>query len=464
MTFGEKLRQYRTQKGLTQAELAKKAGLGLNTITNYEKGKTYPQNRKVYTVLAAILGVNVNDLKNESDDFIAQAGEMYGSRGASQAESLIKDAHALFAGGELSDADKDGVMLALQDAYWVCKRENTEKYGKRKKHSFVLDDCFEEPKVLQEFLQDEHIGTEEYVFLCALLHDISHGVIEDINLDDNTLIKIIRMLHLKNKQNLSSGETPKYIISDKDKDKTIEALTELFGTKSAEKIKAGVNSLFVARCSVLTDEDVVKLDKTDFNFKRIIVDDPLGDSELTDANGNPITERTIYKIKKSTYVSAVINGETQTYFEDNIEQGSEISIFCIGDKYFEYSSSFDDYGSSEEIFDYCRKVVEYEVECRTEVLDLMNDIQKTSNDAAVLKSEIQSLTQLIQNLELLMQINTASVSVVAKTIIESVNAFGRVFACDNGEFERVFYPNTDADIKVQNNDGGVLLSVSDGVS
>lgn len=448
MTFGEKLRQYRTQKGLTQAELAKKAGLGLNTITNYEKGKTYPQNRKVYAVLAEILGVNVNDLKNESDDFIAQAGEMYGSRGASQAESLIKDAHALFAGGELSDTDKDGVMLALQDAYWVCKKENTEKYGKRKKSVFVLDDCFEDPKALQEFLQDEHIGTEEYAFLCSLLHDISHGAIEDIDLDDNTLIKIIRMLHLKNKQNVSSNETPKYIFSEKDKDKIIEALTELFKTRSVEKIKAGVNSLFAANCSALTDEDIVRIKKTDFNFKRIIVDEPFGNSGLTDTNGNPVIQRTIYKIKKSTYVSAVINGETQTYSEDNIEQGSGISIFCIGDKYFEYSSLFDDYGSNEEIFDYCRKVVEYEVECRTEVLGLMNGIQKTSNNAAVLNSEIQSLTQLIQNLELLMQINAASVPVVAKTIIESVNAFGRVFACDNGEFERVFYPNTDADIKV----------------
>ena len=36
MTFGEKLRKYRIEKGLTQAELAKVAGLGLKTITNYD--------------------------------------------------------------------------------------------------------------------------------------------------------------------------------------------------------------------------------------------------------------------------------------------------------------------------------------------------------------------------------------------------------------------------------------------
>ena len=56
MRFGEKLRVLRKEKGLTQAELAKLAGVGLKTITNYEKGSTYPQNREVYGILARILG------------------------------------------------------------------------------------------------------------------------------------------------------------------------------------------------------------------------------------------------------------------------------------------------------------------------------------------------------------------------------------------------------------------------
>ena len=43
MTFGEKLRRARREKGLTQAELADQAGLGLRTIIAYEKGETYPQ-------------------------------------------------------------------------------------------------------------------------------------------------------------------------------------------------------------------------------------------------------------------------------------------------------------------------------------------------------------------------------------------------------------------------------------
>ena len=65
MTFGEKLRRARKEKGLTQAELANQAGLGLRTIIAYEKGETYPQKRSTYQTLADILGIQADDLHNE---------------------------------------------------------------------------------------------------------------------------------------------------------------------------------------------------------------------------------------------------------------------------------------------------------------------------------------------------------------------------------------------------------------
>ena len=65
MTFGEKLRRARREKGLTQAELANQAGLGLRTIIAYEKGETYPQKHSTYQTLAEILGVQADDLHNE---------------------------------------------------------------------------------------------------------------------------------------------------------------------------------------------------------------------------------------------------------------------------------------------------------------------------------------------------------------------------------------------------------------
>jgi transcriptional regulator with XRE-family HTH domain len=134
MTFGEKLRKYRLEKGWTQAELAQQAGLGVNTISNYEKGKTYPQNREVYTVLARLLDVNPDHLRNENDEFIAAAAAKYGARGARQAEELMEEITGLFAGGELAEEDMDVMMKAIQDAYWIAKERN-RKYTPKKYRS-----------------------------------------------------------------------------------------------------------------------------------------------------------------------------------------------------------------------------------------------------------------------------------------------------------------------------------------
>ncbi|MBZ2174358.1 helix-turn-helix domain-containing protein [Schnuerera sp. xch1] len=131
MKFGEKLHDLRKKNGLTQAQLAEKAGISLRTVNYYESGTTYPKNRKIYTTLANILDVDVNYLRNEGDIFITSASEKYGYRGAKQAEELVTEIGGLFAGGELSESDKDAVMQALQQAYWNAKKEN-KKYTPKK--------------------------------------------------------------------------------------------------------------------------------------------------------------------------------------------------------------------------------------------------------------------------------------------------------------------------------------------
>lgn len=131
MKFGDKLRIARTKKGLSQQELAKLAGLGMNTIGNYESGKTYPKKREIYATLAELLEVSVNDLYNEGDEFIMQAQDRYGYAGRKQAEALAAEMGGLFAGGTMSDDDLDAVMRTLQDYYWKAKEDN-KKYGRKK--------------------------------------------------------------------------------------------------------------------------------------------------------------------------------------------------------------------------------------------------------------------------------------------------------------------------------------------
>ncbi len=131
MKFGEKLRDLRQRSGLTQAELAEKAGISLRTVNYYESGTTYPKKRETYKILADILDVDVNYLRNEDDEFITMANQKYGYRGAKQAEELVTQIGGLFAGGELSESDKDAVMQALQKAYWDAKEENKKYTPKR---------------------------------------------------------------------------------------------------------------------------------------------------------------------------------------------------------------------------------------------------------------------------------------------------------------------------------------------
>ena len=68
MTFGEKVRRLRKEKGWTQAELAKLSGLSLRTIISYEKGESYPKKRSTYDVLAEIFEIPSVELRSEIDE------------------------------------------------------------------------------------------------------------------------------------------------------------------------------------------------------------------------------------------------------------------------------------------------------------------------------------------------------------------------------------------------------------
>ena len=132
MKFSEKLKEARKNAGLKQPELATAVGVSVRTIASYETGETSPRKRETYQVLADALNVDVHYLMNEEETFVLAAGQEYGSRGAKQAEKLIADMSALYAGGQLSEEDKDIVMKALQDIYWESKARNAQKYSPKK--------------------------------------------------------------------------------------------------------------------------------------------------------------------------------------------------------------------------------------------------------------------------------------------------------------------------------------------
>jgi len=140
MNFAEKVRQLRKDKKMSQIDLAQAIGVTSRTILLYESGKSLPRYRETYRKLAEVLSCDVNVLliadsevtdKEGNDVFISEAAAQYGSRGKRQAEKLIEEVSGCFAGGELSEEDKDEMMKAIQDAYWIAKKNN-QKYAPKK--------------------------------------------------------------------------------------------------------------------------------------------------------------------------------------------------------------------------------------------------------------------------------------------------------------------------------------------
>ena len=63
-TFRDKVIEHRAALGLSQQQLADKAGIGVRTIGNYESGARLPYAAQLYK-LAKALGVSTEYLKND---------------------------------------------------------------------------------------------------------------------------------------------------------------------------------------------------------------------------------------------------------------------------------------------------------------------------------------------------------------------------------------------------------------
>lgn len=132
MEFAENLKEKRAQSGLTQAELAMKAGVTARTIQNYELGTRKPGNMVIVQRIADALGTTTEQLLSNGETLVVAAHERGGARAAKDINELVSEVTGMFAGGKLSDDALDGAMRALNEAYWIAKDKN-KKYGRKKK-------------------------------------------------------------------------------------------------------------------------------------------------------------------------------------------------------------------------------------------------------------------------------------------------------------------------------------------
>jgi len=79
MLFGEKVKQLRKEKGLTQTELAEAVGVTLRTVQNYEGKNLFPKNQDVVNKLCRVLDTTPDYLISDDDRFVNDAYERGGT-------------------------------------------------------------------------------------------------------------------------------------------------------------------------------------------------------------------------------------------------------------------------------------------------------------------------------------------------------------------------------------------------
>ena len=128
VTFSEKIRTLRTGMDLTQKEVAEACGVTLRTYVGYELDGRRPKKSIVYEKLGELFECDPLFLERDDDkDFISVSESKIGNNDYKQAQYLVNEVSSLFAGGKLSEEDKDKVMFALQKVYIESKQQAMEK-------------------------------------------------------------------------------------------------------------------------------------------------------------------------------------------------------------------------------------------------------------------------------------------------------------------------------------------------
>jgi len=140
-TVGEKIRDRRIRMNLTQTELAEMAEVSLRTISKYEKAGVVPSVQNLRR-LCKVLGVSEAYLRSpeiedesyglEEEPYVETARNAYGTRGASEMQSLLEANKAMLAGGSVPQEDKDLFFQAIMEAYLETKQAAKEKFTPKK--------------------------------------------------------------------------------------------------------------------------------------------------------------------------------------------------------------------------------------------------------------------------------------------------------------------------------------------
>jgi len=134
MAFSDNLKAARKQAFMTQKELAEAAGVSWRAIQTWEAGRL-PRSLDPVMKLSDVLGTTPQALLSEADTYAIDSAENGSGKVSRDVDELVSEIIGLFAGGDIDEEEKDGIMAALNEAYWIAKNNNTryapKKYRKK---------------------------------------------------------------------------------------------------------------------------------------------------------------------------------------------------------------------------------------------------------------------------------------------------------------------------------------------
>lgn len=140
-TTGEKIRDRRITLNMTQKDLADKVGTTVRTISSYEAAGSKPRGLNLRKLCSVLNVSEVYLLKDEIEDetygleeapYIDSVRATYGAKGANDMQNLLMQTQAMFAGGDIPQADKDKFFQAVMEAYVATKEDASERFTNKR--------------------------------------------------------------------------------------------------------------------------------------------------------------------------------------------------------------------------------------------------------------------------------------------------------------------------------------------
>ena len=133
------IKKFREDRGLSQKQLAEKAGVGSGTIGDIERGD---RKGKISTLDKIAKALNLTkEEKNRLDNafmgrditstFNDPRVEKLNKREKSQYEKTMDEAALFFNDENISEEDKQKLVWAMNEMFFMSKQINKEKYAKK---------------------------------------------------------------------------------------------------------------------------------------------------------------------------------------------------------------------------------------------------------------------------------------------------------------------------------------------